>query len=246
MKIISKFFKIILLLSFFGVGQLCYLEASDFENSEVKIIIKNRGVNIRAGAGLQFQVIAKATVGDSFKYLDKIGEWYKIELPEMIGYTIKSYLAKANLTFEAYVKPEALNIRKQPDTQSSFLTKLFRSDKVKILKEDSEFAKVKIDKRIAYIHSSLCIKSDENKANITASRVNIRSGPGTDFPVIAKGYKGMIVYILEKENDWYFIKIPAANTGYIYSKFIRIKPKKKKIKPSTPVLIEQEYEPDFE
>jgi hypothetical protein len=53
---------------------------------------------------------------------------------------------------------------------------------------------------------------------ITGSKVNIRTGPGTNFPVATKIKKGAIVTIQEQAFGWYKVLLPdGATTGWVAS-----------------------------
>jgi len=55
-------------------------------------------------------------------------------------------------------------------------------------------------------------------ATITGSSVNIRTGPGTNFPVATKIKKGAIVTIKEQAFGWYRVVLPdGATTGWVAS-----------------------------
>jgi len=52
---------------------------------------------------------------------------------------------------------------------------------------------------------------------ITGSSVNIRTGPGTNFPVITKLNKGVTVTIKEQAFGWYKVVLADGNTGWVAS-----------------------------
>jgi uncharacterized protein YgiM (DUF1202 family) len=56
---------------------------------------------------------------------------------------------------------------------------------------------------------------------ITASALNIRSGAGTENPVVAKAYKGQTVTILESKDGWYKIELSNGTTGWGSGDYIR-------------------------
>lgn len=55
------------------------------------------------------------------------------------------------------------------------------------------------------------------KATITGSSVNIRTGPGTNFPVVTKVKKGATVTIKEQAFGWYNIVLSDGSTGWVAS-----------------------------
>lgn len=56
--------------------------------------------------------------------------------------------------------------------------------------------------------------ADEKQAIVTTSALNIRSGPGTDYGVITKVYKGDKLEVLESSNGWYKIKLSNGKIGW--------------------------------
>src|SRR5690606_6496019 len=57
---------------------------------------------------------------------------------------------------------------------------------------------------------------------ITAhSNLNIRSGAGTDFPVVGKAARGEIVTLVRKENDqWWVIRTKDGEEGYSFTQYL--------------------------
>lgn len=58
------------------------------------------------------------------------------------------------------------------------------------------------------------------KGVVTASALNIRSGPSADCDKVAKLYKGKTVEILEKSNGWYKVRVSNSVVGWGSSKYI--------------------------
>jgi cell wall-associated NlpC family hydrolase len=56
---------------------------------------------------------------------------------------------------------------------------------------------------------------------ITASALNIRSGAGTENPVVAKVYRGQTVTILETQGGWYKVTLSNGTTGWGSADYIR-------------------------
>lgn len=62
---------------------------------------------------------------------------------------------------------------------------------------------------------------------VTASRLNVRTGPGTTYgnlpqwPILAKTN---LVDVLEQVGSWYYIRIAGRYQGYVYAKYIKPAP----------------------
>ncbi|MBW2059726.1 MAG: SH3 domain-containing protein [Deltaproteobacteria bacterium] len=51
---------------------------------------------------------------------------------------------------------------------------------------------------------------------ITGNRVNIRAGPSTSFPVVAKARKGDVFELLGKEGRWYRVRMFSMRHRYVH------------------------------
>lgn len=127
------------------------------------------------------------------------------------------------------VTASTLNVRKGPGTSYDTLGALKLNDKVEIISLESGWYKIKFNSNTGYVHSSY-IKTDfkENEpavekqlGYVTASNLNIRSGPGTNYGVTTTIYKNEEVTILEKQDNWlkvqYSSVIGWASATYITS-----------------------------
>jgi len=64
---------------------------------------------------------------------------------------------------------------------------------------------------------------DGSKLKVTTkeSNLNIRSGAGTDFPIISKAARGEIVTLVKKENDqWWVVKTDKGKEGFAFTQYL--------------------------
>jgi uncharacterized protein YraI len=59
-------------------------------------------------------------------------------------------------------------------------------------------------------------------AVVTADRVNIRSGPGTGYPVSTSAGEGSRLEILDETGDWYRVKMPRMGQGWVYKPLVTV------------------------
>jgi N-acetylmuramoyl-L-alanine amidase len=52
-------------------------------------------------------------------------------------------------------------------------------------------------------------------AVVTANAVNVRSGPGTDYAVVAQAKQGEKMNILEQDSDWYSVALNSGGQGWV-------------------------------
>ena len=56
---------------------------------------------------------------------------------------------------------------------------------------------------------------------IAGSRVNIRKGPGTNYPIITSLVRGTSVKAIGKQGRWYQIELPDGRIGWVYGSLVR-------------------------
>jgi uncharacterized protein YraI len=67
-------------------------------------------------------------------------------------------------------------------------------------------------------------ETELKEGTVTGSRVNLRTGPGTNYPSIKKLGRGDTVKILEHAFGWYKVQLlGGADSGWIAGWFVEIK-----------------------
>lgn len=138
------------------------------------------------------------------------------------------------------VTASALNIRSGPSTNCDKVAKLYKGKAVEILEKSNGWYKVRVSGSIVgwgsakYISTSGSSESTSNQSNSTSSgttvsgngkvnvssRLNIRSGAGTNYSLVGKANNGDVVKLLEQNNGWYKIKLSNGVTGWASSQYI--------------------------
>jgi len=62
-----------------------------------------------------------------------------------------------------------------------------------------------------------------DQVSITASALNVRSGPGKRFQIISKLYRSQIVRVDSVDRDWYYVTMADGSSGWIMAKYTRLK-----------------------
>jgi Bacterial SH3 domain len=71
--------------------------------------------------------------------------------------------------------------------------------------------------------NSMAGVADGSKLKVTTANtnLNIRSGPGTDQPVVGKAARGEVVTLVRRENDqWWVIKTDGGKEGYAFTQYL--------------------------
>jgi Family of unknown function (DUF6515)/Bacterial SH3 domain len=65
-----------------------------------------------------------------------------------------------------------------------------------------------------------------DQVRVTVPILNVRSGPGTEHPVIKEVQLGDILMVRSSSSGWYYVKLPDASLGWVMVKFTALlKPK---------------------
>jgi len=102
---------------------------------------------------------------------------------------------------------------------SKVIKKLDRFAPLQIVEKGTDYHKVKTaDGVTGYIHKSLTGKI--KTVIVTAGVCNVRTGPGTEFPIAFKAKKGNNFKVLSQEQDWIEIKTSKGKTGWIWQNLV--------------------------
>ena len=139
-----------------------------------------------------------------------------------------------------FVDASGLRLRSSPSTSSETLDIAPDNECVVVIGISGDWYHVIYDLQEGYMHRDyLNVLTKENAelgyGRVTATRVNIRSGPGTDYKVIDGASKGALCYIIGLNEGWYKI-IFGDTIGYMRSDFLGLTeyPYENRRSPNTP------------
>jgi SpoIID/LytB domain protein len=122
----------------------------------------------------------------------------------------------------AIVTASGLNVRVQKAANSRRLGTLSRGTRINVIGDMGEWAFIEHGTLKGYVLSVHLRLSDVlGTATVTASRVNVRSGPGTNHSRLGSILRNAKVELLEKSGTWYRIRT-AAITGFVDGRFLRV------------------------
>lgn len=163
------------------------------------------------------------------------GGWARVRfLPSgNTAYVQSKYLSRSS-TYTAYVSKENTVVHTGPAISFKSLGKLGKGAKVKVLSHGSAFDYVSTSKGRGYIRNTHLTssrpdtgskaKSGGKAAHIKNPRnrtVNLRTGPGKGYKVIAEYRPGTKVTLLHRGSAWCKVKVHG-RTGYIMRKYIAL------------------------
>jgi SH3-like domain-containing protein len=117
------------------------------------------------------------------------------------------------------VSGEDVNLRSGPGTNYSVKWKYGSGLPLKVIKKQGSWVKVEdFEKDSGWLHNDLLsntghmivkVNKDKNK------KVNIRSGPGTNYKIVGKAYYGVVFKTLKQQKGWAQVKHESGVTGWV-------------------------------
>ena len=138
-----------------------------------------------------------------------------------------SFAADENSTAGVVVtQSTALNIRSGPGTRNSVIGKLQKGSYVTLQRESNGWWKVEYaNGKEGYVSADYINEVSSSKAyfvNTKSTRLNVRSGPGTNYYIAGKLNKGDYVVVLSISNGWAKVLYNGIQQGYVSSTYLAV------------------------
>ncbi|MFZ5519475.1 MAG: SH3 domain-containing protein [Candidatus Zhuqueibacterota bacterium] len=185
-------------------------------------------VKIRMGPGTDHPEITTLTTGTEVTRIDQQGEWFEvITRSGTKGFVHQSGFNIGSPT--SLVMKQRGNIRRGPSTNFTVLTTLEQGAEVTKIEQRDDWIYVKISNdEKGWIQKDLVgpktitplvpsAKPEIGKF-VTTEKVNIRKGPGTDYPIVRSVLPNTTVNIIGKHEDWYEVNLITGESGWMFSK----------------------------
>ena len=214
-------------------------------------VVKGGWLRLRAEASASSETISAYFTGTQVTIIGTSGEWYYVLTPDgHYGFMNSNYLtvtgsgsSSTTTGSTAYIyaaNGKPVRMRSGPSTDYGVVASYSVGTQVKVLISGADWSKIRVGTRTGYMMSKFLsvtnitpsTPSSSYTAYVTASNgkpVRMRSGPSTDYGVIASYSVGTQVKVLISGADWSKIRV-GTRTGYIMSKFLSVT----NITPSTP------------
>ncbi|WP_087973734.1 N-acetylmuramoyl-L-alanine amidase [Oceanobacillus rekensis] len=151
----------------------------------------------------------------------------------VIGILITASIFLSNSTYasggQTYeVSPDSLNVRSEPAADSQVVGSLGKGNSVMAFNEKYGWVQTYYGGEEVWVakhhlvpvgtnsqDQSTVSQSTTDTITVTASSVNIRSGPGLDYSIIGGAGPGNQYYLVETSGDWYKVDLENNSTGWI-------------------------------
>ncbi|MBS4220503.1 SH3 domain-containing protein [Bacillus sp. FJAT-49711] len=128
-----------------------------------------------------------------------------------------------------YVTASALNVRTGPSTKNKVITIIKKNHAVKVTQTSGSWDKVKVGSKTGWVSNKYLTtkkpttttkkKTTSKTMYVTASVLNVRSGPSTNYKVVTTIKKGQSVIVNQTKGSWGKIKV-GSKTGWVSTKYL--------------------------
>lgn len=205
-----------------------YAHTSYMTKVTTQTMVTTANLNMRTGPSTSYSVIRVIPNGAEVKVISTNSGWAKVIYAGSEGYASLSYLKTPSTlpsTGETIMVTTAnLNMRTGPSTSYSIIRVIPNGAEVKVLSTANGWARVVYGGSEGYSSLSyLKLKSTSpptsTDVRVTTEELNLRSGPGTNYSIIAVMPAGSKVTVLSVSGSWakvvYGSKEGYAHTGYL-------------------------------
>lgn len=184
-------------------------------------------LNVRTGPGIQYPRSDRLREGTEVEILAVEGEWCQIRYDGQTGYGYAGYISQIPENSEGgipmrltgIVNAPRINVRSGPSLWSDRMGSLQKGEVIQIRGAEDGWYFFNYQGVQAYVHAGFITVSGRPTARVTASSLNIRSGPGNLHPVSGRLRAGSTVTVLSETRDWTAI-LQGDGMGYVYSAYL--------------------------
>jgi SH3-like domain-containing protein len=117
------------------------------------------------------------------------------------------------------VAKDGVNLRSGPGTDREILWEVFRGFPLQVLGRQGQWAQVvDFEGDKGWIYTPLLAR--EKTVIIKVNTANMRTGPGTNYPMVATVKYGVVFQPLEKDGEWVKVRHDDGTTGWIFEKLL--------------------------
>ena len=127
--------------------------------------------------------------------------------------------ASTSLADMVSIDGDDVNMRSGPGTKYKVLWELGNGFPLMVLKRSGQWLRVRdFEGTIGWVHRDVTQKTPHMVVKVhknSKKRINVRSGPGTKYRIVAKAYYGVVFKTLSQKNGWVNVQHEKGVTGWI-------------------------------
>ncbi|HOL16976.1 MAG TPA: N-acetylmuramoyl-L-alanine amidase [Bacillota bacterium] len=169
------------------------------------LIVEADLLNVRSGPGTNYGVLAQIPRGTVVTAVGASGTWARVILPDgKAGWVSSPYTMAYDPPRYAIVEVDLLHVRSGPGTNYGIVNRLSRNTAVAVLQEQNSWLRVILPGGsqgwIAGWYTA--VAECKGYVAVTASLLNLRSGPGTGYAIVGQMPQGETVAVLARQSGW--------------------------------------------
>lgn len=205
-------------------GKTGYASTAYLSQPSNVIMVTTADLNLRTGPGTSYSIIRVIPSGAEVTVSNTSSGWAKVSYGGSTGYASLSYLKlKSTLpstSTTAMITTGNLNLRTGPGTSYSIIRVIPSGAEVSVLSTSNGWARLTYAgstgyASLSYLKLKTPLPDTSTDIRITTEELNLRSGPGTTYSIIAVMPAGAKVTVLSVSGNWAKVTY-AGKTGYAH------------------------------
>lgn len=227
MKRIKKLIQLYLLLVVLLIGLEVSLPWSGSDSSlfggytayAAETKLTTVALNLRSGPSTGYSILLTMPKDSTVTVLSTNNGWSKVTYGSKTGYVFAAYLT--NLSSSKSVVTYGVNLRTGPSGSYSIIQLIPKGSTVDVISTTGKWSKVQFNNKIGYVWSAYIspVNSEVSGTYYTTNRLNLRSGPSTNYSIFLTMPKGASVSVQSITNNWAKITY-SGTTGYASMSFL--------------------------
>ncbi|MCL2627129.1 MAG: C40 family peptidase [Oscillospiraceae bacterium] len=174
MKIVRKIASILLLITIIATMLPLTAAATTRTIAWGAANAVGNGVRIRAGAGLNHDILTQASRGDAIVILERTNsEWYRVNYRGTVGFVSVPLLERprtvADFNASGKITGDRVNMRERPDINSTVLGTYVQDTIMSIIGLNNGWFKVRFDNKTGYVRSDFMSVTSSTASTSTSS-----------------------------------------------------------------------------
>jgi len=208
--------------------------ASALAATDFAVVYNTEQLNLRKEPSSDSAWLGAYPAGNWVQISEAPGNWYEVVTPDgKAGYMSRNFLnhgITGYTTIATVTNPKAtqfLNLRKSPSYSSQVLGIYYNGTPALVIGESGGWVHVSVDGaegyfRSEYLKLDAMIGSDDIATMVTPNNtgLNMRTGPGMQYPSIRQFKGGRYVMVLNRGDGWWKVSIDGYQ-GYMNTDFLQ-------------------------
>jgi len=197
-------------------------------------------LNLRSGPGQNFSIVSTLPMATPLVVLGENGDWRQVVTATgRTGWVFGQFVALdpgfASVLRTVVVRANALNVRQGPGTSYPILASVREGTNLAVTGQLGSWLQVRAASVLGFVHADfvgervadiVAEKPETEKpedgiplARVNVSVLNLRSGAGTEFPIVARLTRDTVLAVL-RQGDFAHVMLENGVTGFVASEFV--------------------------